>query len=217
MQVIVAALVVFANILRINAGTNFDATWTKSCGYGEYIYNARSVHSNYHEDRSWSFYCKYSSKISSSCSWTDYVNWFDEEILYQCPNGVITGVHSYHSNYHEDRRFRFRCCTTVKNCANACLWTGYVNGWDAYMNYYVPNGYFLAGVNSVHDNRKEDRRWRFLICKQGWCRPINSKLVAKFFISLIGFYVILLSINLCQLNTRNKRSSILYFQFYSIS
>ena len=167
MQVIAVVLFIFVNILGINAGTNFNATWTFSCPAGQSIYRIKSVHSNHHADRSWSFYCRYDSKISTSCSWSSYVNWFDQEILYQCGDGVISGVHSYHSNHHEDRQFKFRCCHLKKSCLKNCLWTSYVNDWDAYMNSALSYGYFLVGANSVHHNGREDRRWRFLICKQG--------------------------------------------------
>ena len=34
MQVVVAATALLVNIIAINAGTNFDATWTRSCRYG---------------------------------------------------------------------------------------------------------------------------------------------------------------------------------------
>lgn len=41
----------------------------------------------------------------------DYVNDFDQPVVFQCPNGgVMDGVHSYHYNGAEDRRFRFYCC-----------------------------------------------------------------------------------------------------------
>lgn len=41
----------------------------------------------------------------------DYVNDFDKPVVFQCPNGgVMDGVHSYHDNGAEDRRFRFYCC-----------------------------------------------------------------------------------------------------------
>jgi lipoyltransferase 1 len=65
------------------------------------------------------------------------------------------GVHSWHHNGAEDRRFKFKCCRTRKSCARDCRWTGYVNYWDAYMSYAVPSGYFITGVKSFHDNGRE--------------------------------------------------------------
>jgi len=37
---------------------------------------------------------------------------------------------------------------------------GWVNDWDNNMNFECPSGQILAGVYSVHDNGKEDRRWK---------------------------------------------------------
>lgn len=43
--------------------------------------------------------------------------------------------------------------------------TGYINGWDGSMNYAVPKGYTMTGLNSYHSNRKEDRRFRVYYAK----------------------------------------------------
>ena len=49
--------------------------------------------------------------IPHSCSWTGYVNGWDAQYSYNCPNGkVLLGVSSYHDNHKEDRRFKFNCC-----------------------------------------------------------------------------------------------------------
>lgn len=40
-----------------------------------------------------------------------YVNEMDKPLVFQCPRGgIIDGIESYHDNYFEDRKFRFRCC-----------------------------------------------------------------------------------------------------------
>lgn len=38
--------------------------------------------------------------------------------------------------------------------------TGYVNWWDDGMNYYLPSGAVMVGLESYHSNHREDRRWR---------------------------------------------------------
>jgi hypothetical protein len=50
-----------------------------------------------------------------SCGWypnaTGYVNNFDAAFTFSCPSKYyLAGVHSYHDNGTEDRRFRFYCC-----------------------------------------------------------------------------------------------------------
>ena len=47
----------------------------------------------------------------------------------------------------------------------SCSWTDYVNDWDNTYNYSCPDGKVLVGVGSKHDNRKEDRRFRFQCCR----------------------------------------------------
>ena len=42
--------------------------------------------------------------------------------------------------------------------------TNFVNAYDKELNYTCPHDKVLAGVVSVHNNLKEDRRWRFNCC-----------------------------------------------------
>ncbi|RUS79425.1 hypothetical protein EGW08_012802 [Elysia chlorotica] len=37
----------------------------------------------------------------------------------------------------------------------------FANDWDAELNFECPAGQFISSVYSVHNNVKEDRRWRF--------------------------------------------------------
>lgn len=42
---------------------------------------------------------------------TGYVNNFHHRIVFQCPSGgFINGMHSYHHDKPEDRRWKFYCC-----------------------------------------------------------------------------------------------------------
>ena len=45
-----------------------------------------------------------------------------------------------------------------------CSSTGYVNEWDLPMNFMCPANQYIAGVESDHDNGREDRRWKFTCC-----------------------------------------------------
>lgn len=45
-----------------------------------------------------------------------------------------------------------------------CGWTGFVNNWDAVMNFICSDNRMIAGAYSVHDNGREDRRWDFYCC-----------------------------------------------------
>ena len=48
-----------------------------------------------------------------------------------------------------------------------CKNTGYINGWDAKMNFNFdnPSNTVIVGVYSVHDNHREDRRFKLRHCK----------------------------------------------------
>lgn len=51
----------------------------------------------------------------------EYVNDFDQPVIFQCPHGgVLNGVSSYHDNHKEDRRFRFYCCESPGSRTYRC-------------------------------------------------------------------------------------------------
>ncbi|GFO25163.1 hemagglutinin/amebocyte aggregation factor [Plakobranchus ocellatus] len=95
-----------------------------------------------------------------------FVNDWDRPFTFQCRHGyVLKSVYSEHSNHKEDRRWAFRCSRAPNGAfPTRCYWTGYVNYWDAVMNYVCNRDFVIAGVHSVHDNRREDRRFRFKCC-----------------------------------------------------
>ena len=45
-----------------------------------------------------------------------------------------------------------------------CSQRSYVNGFDLPMNFMCPANQYVAGVESYHDNGREDCRWRFISC-----------------------------------------------------
>ncbi|XP_022295541.2 hemagglutinin/amebocyte aggregation factor-like [Crassostrea virginica] len=159
-------------ILEISAQwkNNWDRPLNFQCPSSKsYIYQIVSTHNNKKEDRRFDFNCRPVHDVAGpvSCSLSGYVNNFDAPVLYTCPNGgYLNGVSSVHDNKKEDRRYRFRCCTPRSGYYHKnCKWTGYVNNWDETFNYFVPSGYVIRGVNSIHDNKKEDRRFKFEICQ----------------------------------------------------
>ncbi|KAL8566593.1 hypothetical protein ACOMHN_054815 [Nucella lapillus] len=85
--------------------------------------------------------------------------------IFQCPGeGFITGTESVHDNHHEDRRFKFQCCTVAGALAHGCYFTGWENELDHTLDYRVPKGKILRGVTSYHSNHNEDCRFKFEIC-----------------------------------------------------
>ncbi|CAL1547710.1 unnamed protein product [Lymnaea stagnalis] len=148
--------------------TAFDAHFQFACPAGQSLKHLDSVHDNHHEDRVWNFSCSVPPHgVSlSECEWSGYQNNFDELLEFQCPNeSVITGIESIHDNRYEDRKWSFQCCNPEGFVTHGCVYTQYVNTYDNMLTYRVPDDYVLRGVDSVHDNRHEDRIFRFDICK----------------------------------------------------
>ncbi|XP_012938768.1 hemagglutinin/amebocyte aggregation factor [Aplysia californica] len=151
--------------------TDYDQAFTFTCGKGEYIQSIESVHSNHYEDRVFKFGCKslkdtFPEQTISTCEWSPYENSFDHLLEYQCTgNRIISGISSYHDNHYEDRRFKFYCCHPGNPAAYDCAYTAFVNAYDALLSYRVPDNFFIRGITSTHDNSKEDRIFKFDICK----------------------------------------------------
>ncbi|GFN99546.1 hemagglutinin/amebocyte aggregation factor [Plakobranchus ocellatus] len=86
---------------------------------------------------------------------------WDQPFLYACQEGeVLKSLYSVHDNRKEDRRWRFSCGTAPDGASlQTCFWTGYVNDWDEPMSFQCPSDYAVAGLQSYHWNKKEDRKF----------------------------------------------------------
>ena len=127
---------------------------------GKVISELKSVHSNRKEDRRWEVICQniaypyYASYMGLSV-WSFYVNDGDNPMDFQCQQGnVITGMGGFHDNFHEDRRYKFRCTYVAHWTRSNCFWSSYT-AFDAAWSQHTPSGKFLVGVKSEHDNSKE--------------------------------------------------------------
>jgi len=91
---------------------DWDEEFRFQCPEGQYIAGVKSIHANHSEDRRFDFYCASyrPSPTPESGRWTDYVNDWDEPVLFTCePGYYIAGIGSVHANHSEDRRFSFLC------------------------------------------------------------------------------------------------------------
>ncbi|XP_063060220.1 hemagglutinin/amebocyte aggregation factor-like [Engraulis encrasicolus] len=161
----IASVLVDAQDLRWQ--NEYDQVLNFTCPSSDSISYIMSQHNNHHEDRLWDFHCQPTFTEEPECFTTDWVNDFDEELDFKClSNYVMTGMHSYHENYHEDRRWKFTCCTESNFCTGDCNWSGYVNDFDQFMSWAVPGDQYLAGAQSYHDDHHEDRQWQYLTCSK---------------------------------------------------
>uniref|UniRef100_F7A0W1 Uncharacterized protein n=1 Tax=Xenopus tropicalis TaxID=8364 RepID=F7A0W1_XENTR len=94
-----------------------------------------------------------------------WVNNYDEPLYFECPNHQsISLIISNHDNKREDRVWDFSCKATFSE-QKFCYWTGYVNDFDQEFTFTCASGAVLTGMDSYHDNKREDRRWQFLCCQ----------------------------------------------------
>ncbi|XP_046340157.1 hemagglutinin/amebocyte aggregation factor-like [Haliotis rufescens] len=162
-------IILWALVCHVTAWVNqFDQAFNFTCPPETSLSHVVSSHDNHFEDRVWDFSCRappYTSTNMSNCEWTDYENDFDQPLTFQCASdGIIAGISSIHDNHYEDRRFKFYCCEISGFITGSCYFTAYVNKFDEHMDYVVPSGKVMRGIDSYHENKEEDRRFKFEIC-----------------------------------------------------
>jgi len=95
---------------------------------------------------------------------------------------MITGFYSKHDNVREDRLWAFYSAAASGVSCTAQGWHGWANNWDSPLSFVCPNNQAMHSVISVHDNHKEDRRWKFRCCvvssnaylkRGGWTDLLN--------------------------------------------
>ncbi|XP_041376727.1 dermatopontin-like [Gigantopelta aegis] len=90
-------------------------------------------------------------------------NWWDRPFQFSCPSGEsLRRINSQHSNRYEDRLWKFDCIHTGAKAA--CVWSGYVNGFDDPLLFQCANNGVITGIGSYHSNPTEDRRFKFRCC-----------------------------------------------------
>lgn len=158
-------LIVISVVPSVHAWQNgYDQNHQRQCPNGQSIKEITSMHHNGAEDRRFDVRCQ-STGANQGCFWTNYINNWDQPILYLCPdNKVLSGISSYHNNRAEDRRYKFYCCGAAGKYPKNCHLTDFVNSWDEYFSFRVGGNQVITGVYSIHHNGAEDRRFRFIRC-----------------------------------------------------
>jgi len=143
---------------------NWDGSHDTSCNSNEVMSGMHSIHDNGKEDRRFLLSCSpVSIAFGGAATWTSgWSNW-DASFTHTCPSGYgMTGFRSFHDNSVEDRRFGIHCRKFTGTAVHFNQGhSGWVNGWDGNVDYYHNSDYMLYGMNSVHDNGKEDRLFGF--------------------------------------------------------
>jgi len=142
---------------------SYDETISAGCKQNEAISGFYSHHDNKKEDREWKFECCKLTKFAlKDQGLSPYLNYYKDDIDFRCKdNEVMTGLYSIHDNRSEDRRWKARCAALVSfpGLSLDSQWTGWMNEWDETLVFHTEG--MVTGFSSVHDNKKEDRRWQF--------------------------------------------------------
>nr|KAI8729944.1 dermatopontin-like [Biomphalaria glabrata] len=143
----------------------YDEPMNFLCPNKQIMMYLSSDHDNGRGDRIWEMYCR-SADLVDNCQQSDYVNEFDQTFNYTCPgNRVLAGIHSYHENSKEDRRFKFTCCRASSTPVSGCRMTDFVNDWNLKLTMFVKECYAIKTIYSINDDNKKDRRFKFGVCK----------------------------------------------------
>lgn len=82
-------------------------------------------------------------------------------------NQAIVAIKSVHHNHEEDRAWHLECRAIKGHGASIsdCSWSGWT-GLDAHWKAPALDAYhIIAGVESIHHNRQEDRQYKFKHCR----------------------------------------------------
>jgi len=157
---------------------HFNDAFTEKCDDNQAVTGLKSVHDNWKEDRRWKMKCSkltgmMQSKVTGNSWWTSANDW-DEKQDQECTDSFMTGLHKKHSNWHEDNRFKIHCTKTTgggdarfRDVVKKNSWSDWVNAWDKEVDFSCPAGEAIVGMKSVHDNGKEDRRFKFRCGEMG--------------------------------------------------
>lgn len=165
-----------ANCTLSGYQNNFDQPVNFTCPGNKAFGGESSYHNSGNEDRRFQFNCcdvlNQDNTVLTRrlCFSSGTINHFDQDLFFTCPPGyLVTGTSSHHSNHHEDRVFSYSCCdyggadSTVR--WSDMNYSGWINNWDGPVNFNCGANEFICGVDSAHDNDKEDRRFAFKCCK----------------------------------------------------
>ncbi|XP_060556930.1 hemagglutinin/amebocyte aggregation factor-like isoform X1 [Ruditapes philippinarum] len=99
-----------------------------------------------------------------------YLNAYDQDLNFACPKETqsVSHVESIHDNHKEDRMFDISCSDVTNDVSGvraSCFVTGHQNQYDQLLAYECPGNHYISGMYSHHDNKYEDRIWRFKCCE----------------------------------------------------
>jgi len=165
----VSSNVRLANSRSTDLLNDWDDGLNFRCGASEVLNGFRSSHSNKKEDRRWIGKCvalvDNDVQVIGTPFRTSYLNQWDKPLNYVDRTGryVLSGLFSYHSNSKKDRRYGVYKSRISFKCTNP-QWSGHLNHYDGHFTRTCGANKAVNGIYSVHDNSKEDRRFKMSCC-----------------------------------------------------
>lgn len=158
----------------------FDKDQYCKCRPGERISYFHSEHDNGHEDRVWSLKCEAIQSDrpfpedtdvieSHENGWDQHHRWNTKFTLgggfqFDNKNSFLVGMKSEHSDDHEDRKYTFFHTQSEDWLLTNCQ-TDWVNKFDEEIDIDLSStNQVIAGIESYHNSRKEDRRFKLTLC-----------------------------------------------------
>lgn len=177
------------------AWTSYVNDWDEAfgfvCGYNSVLTGVRSHHSNHYEDRRFGFRCcamdidtgtpGLSLKTVMRSDWITYENeWDGPQTTSASTQYAFCGFSSYHNNHNEDRRFRFKFCSTgeVRDTGGTVVSDDTPTAWDSSWTRTCPINEAIVQISSFHSNHNEDRTFsiscsRFMNTEINNCNPFT--------------------------------------------
>ena len=78
---------------------------------------------------------------------------------------ALSHVKSKYAGKRRDRYWKWSCTKVLTIPTTNCSWTGYLNNWDKPLLHHCPEDFVMSGISSLHQNNKEDRRWKVKCCR----------------------------------------------------
>ncbi|GFS03871.1 hemagglutinin/amebocyte aggregation factor-like [Elysia marginata] len=136
--------------------TSYLDPFNFTCPDNHTIYRLFSQYGEQEVDRQWVLDCRPEGASATHCTWSDYVNIWNEDYSYNCPNHhIIAGIQSFHCTNFEDRQFQFYCCAHSNLVTTSCEWTDFLNDLNGNLEYSVQARKALVGVSSEHNVNRQ--------------------------------------------------------------
>jgi len=142
------------------------------CLPGERIIKISSWFSGSWYDRTWTLECakiKPEYIVENDLDWiyqTEYNRWDGVQSWDGVPeNGFMVGMRSYHSNFHQDRKFHILWTKSENWALVDCTKHFELNDWGETFNYPLAGNQVISAISSFHWNYWEDRKFSITVCR----------------------------------------------------